>query len=117
MKLVKLDLFMSFLGNLRMLKQFYVISLVLAVIQNVFAGLGTLLYITLTDSNQVFLGGLDPRDDGQFHYLYQDNLCKFQLLCCPVLNRILSLTRCGEESRSSRFAALHNRWPEPCIYN
>lgn len=69
MKLVKLDLFMSFLGNLRMLKQFYVISLVLAVIQNVFAGLGTLLYITLTDSNQVFLGGLDPRDDGQFHYL------------------------------------------------
>ena len=69
MKLIKLDLFMSFLGNLRMLKQFYVISLVLAVIQNVFAGLGTLLYITLTDSNQVFLGGLDPRDDGQFHYL------------------------------------------------
>ena len=69
MKLVKLDLFMSFLGNLRMLKQFYVISLVLAVIQNVFAGLCTLLYITLTDSNQVFLGGLDPRDDGQFHYL------------------------------------------------
>ena len=69
MKLVKLDLFMSFLGNLRMLKQFYVISLVLAVIQNVFVGLGTLLYITLTDSNQVFLGGLDPRDDGQFHYL------------------------------------------------
>ena len=69
MKLVKLDLFMSFLGNLRMLKQFYVISLVLAVIQNVFAGLGTLLYITSTDSNQVFLGGLDPRDDGQFHYL------------------------------------------------
>ena len=69
MKLVKLDLFMSFLGNLRMLKQFYVISLVLAVIQNVFAGLGTLLYITLTDSNQVFLGGLDSRDDGQFHYL------------------------------------------------
>ena len=68
MKLVKLDLFMSFLGNLRMLKQFYVISLVLAVIQNVFVGLGTLLYITLTDSNQVFLGGLDPRDDGQFHY-------------------------------------------------
>ena len=69
MKLVKLDLFMSFLGNLRMLKQFYVISLVLAVNQNVFAGLGTLLYITLTDSNQVFLGGLDPRDDGQFQYL------------------------------------------------
>ena len=69
MKLVKLDLFMLFLGNLRMLKQFYVISLVLAVIQNVFAGLGTLLYIKLTDSNQVFLGGLDPRDDRQFHYL------------------------------------------------
>jgi len=37
------------------------------------AGLGTLLDITSTDSNQVFLGGLDPRDDGQFHYVWQDD--------------------------------------------
>ena len=28
-------------------------------------GLGTLVDITSTDASQVFLGGLDPRDDGQ----------------------------------------------------
>jgi len=37
------------------------------------SGLGTLLDITTTDPNQVFLGGLDPRDDGQFHYVWQDD--------------------------------------------
>ena len=31
------------------------------------SGLGTLLDITTTDPNQVFLGGLDLRDDVQFH--------------------------------------------------
>jgi len=37
------------------------------------SGLGTLLDITTTDPSQVFLGGLDPRDDGQFHYVWQDD--------------------------------------------
>jgi len=37
------------------------------------SGLGTLLDITTTDQSQVFLGGLDPRDDGQFHYVWQDD--------------------------------------------
>ena len=36
-------------------------------------GLGTLVDITSTDASQVFLGGLDPRDDGQFHYVWQDD--------------------------------------------
>ena len=35
--------------------------------------LGTLLDITTTDQSQVFLGGLDPKEDGQFHYVWQDD--------------------------------------------
>jgi len=37
------------------------------------SGLGTLVDITTTDPSQVFLGGLDPRDDGHFHYVWQDD--------------------------------------------
>ena len=36
------------------------------------SGLGTLVDITITDQTQVFLGGLDPRDDGQLHLMWQD---------------------------------------------
>ena len=40
------------------------------------SGLGTLVDITITDQTQVFLGGLDPRDDGQFHLAWQDDVMK-----------------------------------------
>ena len=37
------------------------------------SGLGSLVDISSTDPAQVFLGGLDSRDDGQFHYVWQDD--------------------------------------------
>ena len=41
------------------------------------SGLGTLLLdITITDQTQVFIGGLDPRDDVQFHLAWHDDLMK-----------------------------------------
>ena len=43
-------------------------------------GLGTLVDITSTDAGQVFLGGLDPRDDGQFHFVWQDDALQVNFL-------------------------------------
>ena len=37
------------------------------------SGLGSLVDISSTDPAQVFRGGLDSRDDGQFHYVWQDD--------------------------------------------
>ena len=44
------------------------------------SGLGTLVDITVTDQSHVFLGGLDPRDDGQFHIVWQDDALQVCLL-------------------------------------
>ena len=43
------------------------------------SGLGTLVDITVTDQSHVFLGGLDPRDDGQFHIVWQDDALQVSL--------------------------------------
>ena len=41
------------------------------------SGLRTLLLdITITDQTQVFIGGLDPGDNGQFHLAWQDDVMK-----------------------------------------
>jgi len=37
------------------------------------SGLGTLVDITATDPKTVYMGGLDPRDDGHFAYIWQDD--------------------------------------------
>ena len=40
---------------------------------NFLSGLGTLLDISTIDPAHVFLGGLDPREDGTFHIVWQDD--------------------------------------------
>ena len=55
------------------------------------SGLGTLVDITVTDQSHVFLGGLDPRDDGQFHIVWQDDALQASLLLVMMIHFSLYL--------------------------
>jgi len=63
------------------------------------SGLGTLLDITTTDPNQVFLGGLDPRDDGQFHYVWQDDAMQVVYHAATLMPNTESDTQFNKKKR------------------
>ena len=37
------------------------------------SGLGSLVDTSATDPSTTYMGGLDPREDGQFAYIWQDD--------------------------------------------
>ena len=80
------------------------------------SGLGTLLDITTTDPSQViteqlilsldvivalqvFLGGLDPRDDGQFHYVWQDDAMQVVFHAATLMPSTESDTQFNKKKR------------------
>jgi len=66
---------------------------------NFLSGLGSLIDITTTDQTQVFLGGLDPREDGQFHIVWQDDALQVVYHTATLMPRIETDTKFNKKKR------------------